>query len=750
MSARGSAVSVVVVVVISFCGPLFAHAATYCLSQSRAVEARPCTSLDRAEAEYNRTYNATGWDTIVLTPAVNSSSSADPQDSNATSVVIDPSALHDIGYLEGFLTHDTIWAMYSNSVAFIGVPSDMAAWIDRHETYMINQSRITANSTASADSPPHFWEMVGALLQLIHGLHDGYNAAVTSTAGDAMPLNRSQLFWLSFQFELYDLEHLFPSDVGQQHQEGPQQQGHRGLPTPRVHPRRRQGGGEHCSGLIKVTSDDVFVSHATWDIYNVMLRQYKVYNLPQVGSVAMSGYPGVIHSMDGWYITQPQQLVVQETTNLIYNSSLFTDYLTTSSVSEFLRTMVANFLARDGATWVELMNYNNSGTENNQWMIVDMKRVNRTSNNSSSFRSDDTAASRSEESLLQALKRGASFDSVLEEPLDTDQRASPSVSAAGNNDDLSEILVRGTESMYLPNGTLTVYEQLPGPFSEWGDVTAELRRRTYWASYNTPYFPRVYALSGNLMMEREYGSYFSYHKYARAELFHRGQSGVTGLADMKRLMRYNNFQNDALSRIPNCSDATGQICNPPYSAMLSIASRGDLDPVASIETMGVLADINGSAYVGQQNLAAIDAKIASWQEVVRRRTDGGAPLDGWLVCGPTSTATAPNNGSAFAPFNWSTSPVSFQALPRLLLADVFDFDWQKLTVVRVASPGVFPAPAGTPAGCPRLCAVATAFIALSAIVVAAAIAIHYRRRKPQLDALPLISVINEPPAPAGR
>lgn len=112
--------------------------------------------------------------------------------------------------------------------------------------------------------------------------------------------------------------------------------------------------------------------------------------------------------------------------------------------------MVANRLADNPAEWVDIFKLHNSGTYNNQWMIVNY----------------------------------AAF-----------QPGSP-----------------------LPSkDVLHVLEQMPG-YVVHDDLTGHLIERTYWASYNVPYFPTIFNLSGNYDMEQRHGSWWiqicrTKHKY---------------------------------------------------------------------------------------------------------------------------------------------------------------------------------------------------------------------------------------------
>jgi len=136
----------------------------------------------------------------------------------------------------------------------------------------------------------------------------------------------------------------------------------------------------HCSVLIRLSPDgkQLFSSHDTWYFYNTMLRIYKTYrlnfNLPSNASplVAFASYPGIIQSTDDFYITQ-QKLYVAETSNDIFNNSLYMDYMSPKTVPEWVRVILANRMATSGEEWSSYFSLYNSGTYNNQWQVVDYK-----------------------------------------------------------------------------------------------------------------------------------------------------------------------------------------------------------------------------------------------------------------------------------------------------------------------------------------------------------------------------------------
>nr|XP_027205368.1 putative phospholipase B-like 2 [Dermatophagoides pteronyssinus] len=136
---------------------------------------------------------------------------------------------------------------------------------------------------------------------------------------------------------------------------------------------------EHCSALIKILPNrkDIYVSHVTFANLKSMLRIMKRYNLNYRTSnsktLVMSSYPGTLFSIDDYYILS-EHMIVQETTIHNYNLELYKKISINEMIFEFLRTMVANRLARNGQEWSKIFSYYNSGTYNNQFMIIDYKK----------------------------------------------------------------------------------------------------------------------------------------------------------------------------------------------------------------------------------------------------------------------------------------------------------------------------------------------------------------------------------------
>jgi hypothetical protein len=548
-----------------------------------------------AWAQYNSTANASGWDLLEITaPAA---------------VHLDsPTAAYWAGYLEGYLTRDRLWASYYNAELEGNIDFRVADWIEKQLHYvhdMIDKSKQNVNTNEPGFDLQQYWEHVEGQLRQISGLSDGYNAgrvhdltALPTTVcakvpGGCLPIDFMNMLYLNMETELGSIMSSIEAQTGEISS------------SSSTRPRNHLVHADRCSALVKVAEDDLFFSHTSWSPFNVMLRTYKVYNLGGA-TVAFSGYPGCVSSMDDWYMTSPQLLAVTETSISNSNASIYA-YNTPHSVPNFARCMVACFLAESAEQWVTIMKYNNSGSYNNEWLIADMKIVNMTA---------------------------------------------PTIETK------------------LPAGSFWVYDQTPGPFSYGADVTTQLRETRYFASYNEPYFEEVRSISNFSFWAEHCGVEFSYHKYARAMIFERDQSSITDMTSLHSVMRYNNYTTEPFSRLPYCEKMPEGVCSPPYSAMLAISSRGDLDPVDT-SLMGLYGDSNSICdFVGQQQNAGIDNKATSWKWM----TQQGGRLRATIVSGPTTSGGLPV-------FDWSP-PSLFNGTPTMLLPSRFDFPYLDVSARR--------------------------------------------------------------------
>jgi len=61
----------------------------------------------------------------------------------------------------------------------------------------------------------------------------------------------------------------------------------------------------------------------------------------------------------------------------------------------------------------------------------------------------------------------------------------------------------------------------------------------YWASYNVPFYPVIYNMSGYPYMADVFGTFLSHDLAPRAKIFRRDQGNVVDMKSMRALMRYN-------------------------------------------------------------------------------------------------------------------------------------------------------------------------------------------------------------------
>ena len=138
-----------------------------------------------------------------------------------------------------------------------------------------------------------------------------------------------------------------------------------------------------CSAVVTLAEDnsDFFLGHTTWSDYSELLRLYKHYDLPVGGGdgsvsrrQSFSSYPGMISSTDDWYHVSGSNLMIIETTMNIENEELYEKLDPGSQVVSWVRTLVANRIAKSGKDWAAIYTEHNSGTYNCMWLIFDLNK----------------------------------------------------------------------------------------------------------------------------------------------------------------------------------------------------------------------------------------------------------------------------------------------------------------------------------------------------------------------------------------
>ncbi|KAM5237747.1 putative phospholipase B-like 2 [Ctenodactylus gundi] len=266
------------------------------------------------------------------------------------------------GVVEASVSEELIYMHWMNTmVNYCGPFEYEVGYCERLRSFLeSNLAWMQGEMERHRDSP--YWHQVRLALLQLKGLEDSYQGRVAFPTGT---LSIKPLGFLLLQIA-GDLEDLEPA-------------------LNKTKPRASLGTGS-CSALIKLLPGqrDLLVAHNTWNSYQNMLRVIKKYTLhfregpgddsPLVPGhrQVFSSYPGTIFSGDDFYILS-SGLVTLETTIGNNNPALWKYVQPQGCVLEWVRNIVANRLALDGAAWADIFKGFNSGTYNNQWMIVDYK-----------------------------------------------------------------------------------------------------------------------------------------------------------------------------------------------------------------------------------------------------------------------------------------------------------------------------------------------------------------------------------------
>jgi len=275
------------------------------------------------------------------------------------------------GFAEGYLTRNTIHEyfkeFYVNDICNGEEGSKVCQYMK--DQIMANDIWIRENIESSAQIDP-FWHMVRLFYQQMEGMMDGWITKTLEQEG-SVPEDFDTVYaikLINYIADMFDfLEKYNPGveDV-----------------------LKKKVSKPTCSVLVKHLPGDgeLYVAHNTWHEYRAMgyrfLKKYQLnyHVLPSSKELVpghtatMSSYAGTILSLDD-FMTLSSGLVTTETSLFVYDSSLFDATDPSSQVFEPVRVMVANRLARNGKEFTDLVSKYNSGTYNNQWMVIDYNRI---------------------------------------------------------------------------------------------------------------------------------------------------------------------------------------------------------------------------------------------------------------------------------------------------------------------------------------------------------------------------------------
>ena len=258
----------------------------------------------------------------------------------------------------------------------------------------------------------------------------------------------------------------------------------------------------HCSSLIKLEPEykDIWFGHNTWSGYNEMARMFKEYKFKT--NINAEKSKTVAFSSYAGAISSTDDFFLMDNDLFVME--------TTNSI--FNETLYSVLTPKSLLTWIRVVLANRLSSNGEEWVENFARENSGTCNNQ-----------------WQVL-------------------------------DLNKI---DLENKKINPGALWILEQLPGDY-ESKDMTDTLKSQTYWPSYNCAYFDRVRKIANyeeKIANNTELEHTLDYKKAARGQIFAREQSTVNSVDTFKKIIRYNDYQNDELS-----------LKNPVYT----IASRYDL------------------------------------------------------------------------------------------------------------------------------------------------------------------------------
>lgn len=322
------------------------YATAYWFPESKTVEIKMV--LDKngdAYGYYNDSIKTTGWGILEIRAGYGSK------------VLSNEIIMFLAGYLEGYLTAPHMYDHFTNLYPqLIKNPSI----VNKVQDFMEKQEMWTRKNIKEQKDDP-FWRHTGYVVTQLDGLYLG--AGKRASEEKIKPMTMFQIQFLNAVGDLLDLiPSLSPTKSSSMMKFNIWEMG-------------------HCSALIKVLPgfENIYFAHSSWYTYAAMLRIYKHwdFNIKDEYTfskrLSFSSYPGFLESLDDFYILS-SGLILLQTTNSVYNKTLLKQVVPETLLA-WQRVRVANMMAKGGKEWAQIFSKYNSGTYNNQYMVLDLKKV---------------------------------------------------------------------------------------------------------------------------------------------------------------------------------------------------------------------------------------------------------------------------------------------------------------------------------------------------------------------------------------
>jgi len=523
----------------------------------------------------------TGWDELYVQTS---------ESSRATNDV----RVYAAGFLEGYLTAARLSQFYSNFYQLIIKDEDNQRALTNIRTMYgkeLEFVKTNANihpGALSVEPVDPYWKQVRYLLFQMWGMKDGYNAVALAKAVKMIDL--VDMWMINNHGELNEeMEAYKPSAVIEREKvQGARadllqvhrlvRRAQKGFLAPDVAADTSDEAWEQrmrhsrCSAFVRLADQnaDILVGHATWDDYSKMTRIFKYYNFNLPGAWTKATHMA-FSSYPGNLWSSDNFYVMNSGLVVVDTSLEILNPKVYDRIPDFpSNPKIPNFL--------HVMAVNRMAQTGNHWTSLFSERNSGTGN------------------AQWMIVDYNSFNP--NEP--------------------------------LKDNTVWLLEQIPG-VTQKVDISAEIRSKGYFASYNRPYSGHIRAETGHDAAQARHGALYSFANSPRGQIFSRVGVSVQTLFDMRNLMTRNAYPHEGTF---------------PSAAGHAIAARMDLVGYSPIPNGAIDAKVVNRCLLRQLQAQAISGPTHSQQKVFAWAEGGKDLWPGW---------------------------------PHLGLPDSYNFDWVQMT-----------------------------------------------------------------------
>ncbi|XP_055627939.1 putative phospholipase B-like lamina ancestor [Toxorhynchites rutilus septentrionalis] len=379
------------------------------------------------------------------------------------------------GMLEGALSWHNIYLHWTNTINAECTRDEQSEefcdWLRRVITTNVETVKKMADMKSKHD---HYWYQIGLFYDQIDGLEFGFRKGVRRSRLE-YDIPAEDFLLMNSAIDIRDLKSYYLNFLDGE--SGLEVEPNKGMMLLRIL--------ESSSGLVKI-----LLGHTSDGSYASMLRMIKKYtlnyhfsedsNIERVvpsTNIVFTSYPAVLASLDDFYMLSGRKHKMVTAGIKIENDNLnlWTKIDLVRSVSLAPRVMAANRLAHSGRVWAKYFARSPS-TGAKQWLILDMKRLDRRIDVSDEYAETD-----------EQLMNNANVDKSDSEEQPTESRILDDYVDVDFEENTRRITSIGKIS---EGGLFWVVDQLPGRLHA-EDMTEKIIKDGYWLGNGVPIFKEL-------------------------------------------------------------------------------------------------------------------------------------------------------------------------------------------------------------------------------------------------------------------